>query len=80
MKWPFSTMSVGDRVAITENIPRAQVYVHVYARQSGKTFKTKTFALDDGSMVLGVRRLPDPPTQPQAGQEAQERALASWED
>ena len=80
MRWPFSTMSVGDRVAITENIPRAQAYVHVYARQSGKAFKTKTFTLADGSTVLGVRRIPDPPKQPQAGQEARERALASWED
>jgi hypothetical protein len=80
MKWPFSTMSVGDRVAIADNIPRAQAYVHVYARQSGKAFKTKTFTLADGSMVLGVRRIPDPPKQPQAGQEVRERALANWED
>lgn len=80
MKWLFSTMAVGDRVAITENIPRAQAYVHVYARQSGKAFKTKTFTLADGSMVLGVRREPDPPKQAQADQAAQDRALASWTD
>lgn len=80
MKWPFSTMAVGDRVAITGNIPRAQSYVHVYARQSGKTFKTKTFTLADGSRVLGVRREPDPPKAAQADQEAQDKILASWEE
>lgn len=80
MKWPFSTMAVGDRVAITDSIPRAQSYVHVYARQSGKAFKTKTFTLPDGSTVLGVRRMPDPPKAAQVTQEVQDKILANWAD
>lgn len=79
MKWPFNTMQVGDRIAVTENIHRAQVYVHAYARQAGKTFKTKTFTLADGSKVLGVRREPDPPKASQATPEAQRKALEYWD-
>jgi hypothetical protein len=57
MQWPFKNMAVGERVGITENIGRAQMYVHVYARQSGKRFITKTFVLADGSRALGVKRV-----------------------
>jgi len=57
MDWPFKDMAVGDRVAITDNIDRAQAYVHVYAKQSGKRFKTRRFTLEDGTVVLGVKRV-----------------------
>jgi hypothetical protein len=53
-------MAVGDRIVVTENIARAQAYVHTYGKQTGKAFRTKKFALEDGAEVLGVKRLPDP--------------------
>jgi len=44
IKWPFASLNVGDEVVIRDGgmIGRAQVYAHVYARQAGMKFETKT--------------------------------------
>ena len=59
MDWPFKTMRVGEKIAVTENIHAAQRYVHVYARGSGKRFSTKILQTPEGAQLLGVQRLPD---------------------
>lgn len=42
VSWPWKNMNVGDMVIIEDQLRgRAQVSVHVYARGSGKKFKTK---------------------------------------
>lgn len=72
MDWPFKHMAVGERIAITDDIARAQHYVHVYAKTASKAFKTKRFTLEDGTEVLGVKRLPDPPGTARAASERRE--------
>lgn len=51
VSWPFRTMDVGDVIGIdAEHAVKAQTYVHVYARQSGKKFSTYTQS--DGVLVV----------------------------
>ena len=51
-EWPFKSMEIGETVFFPrEKAPNAQAYVHVFARQSKKKFKTRT---KDG--VLYVKR------------------------
>ena len=39
--WPFKYMELGQTIKIDAN-PRGQKYVHIYANQTGKRFKTLT--------------------------------------
>lgn len=49
--WPFKKMDVGDVVVVEV---RAQTYVHVYGRQSGKKFATRT---NKQTGMLHVKRI-----------------------
>ncbi len=53
VSWPFKDMVVGDVVRVDDPAlqSRAQVACHVYGRQSGMKFKTKTL-----SGVLSIYR------------------------
>lgn len=43
VKWPFKNMQVGEAVEFEPCLAqRAQLYAHVYGRQSGKKFYTST--------------------------------------
>jgi hypothetical protein len=44
ISWPFKKMAVGDCVKITDpdKASRARVYCHVFARQAGLRFATRT--------------------------------------
>jgi hypothetical protein len=54
-QWPFKDMQVGEVICVTGClVGKAQVYVHSYARQSGKKFSTKT---DRASGNLHVKRI-----------------------
>lgn len=49
---PFPDMEVDEVVKITENIPRMQIYAHVYGRSACKKFITRKV---DG--ILYVKRV-----------------------
>lgn len=54
-QWPFKTMNVGEVICMSGSfVGKAQVYVHVYARQAGKKFSTRT---DRASGNLYVKRI-----------------------
>lgn len=49
--WPFKDMNINQCVEIdSEMSQRAQLYAHVYGKQSGKTFRTKK--TNSGSMLV----------------------------
>lgn len=42
-EWPFKDMAIGDCIVVKGNDgKKAQIYCHVYGRQSDKKFKTRS--------------------------------------
>ena len=42
-EWPFKDMAIGDCIIVKGDVGiKAQIYCHVYGRQSNKKFKTKS--------------------------------------
>lgn len=67
-QWPLKHMAVGDAAAIL-GVPlgKAQVYVHTYARSSGRKFKTKSVEYKGEPCLLVLRLADDGTRAPKTG-------------
>jgi hypothetical protein len=60
--WPFRDMGIGEDVFFpfgehSQRAIRAQSYCHIYGRQSGKLFRTRTIRPTHGESGIMVRRV-----------------------